>query len=161
MEDKEQLRRRLEEQIAATERQLGQLKQELTDLEIQHGPVSQETETMNKSTEWPLRQDEYRRYGRQMIVEQVGLSGKLYPKRSALAWLRGVLLTDVAYLIYRPASATEFSSAYRWSRRLGLPSGFISRWCRNRKARNHRWRQSRVLQSTPPGTTSYKVHWEI
>ncbi|KAM5450176.1 hypothetical protein MaudCBS49596_004551 [Microsporum audouinii] len=84
MEDKEQLRRRLEEQIAATERQLGQLKQELTDLEIQHGPVSQETETMNKSTEWPLHQDEYRRYGRQIIVEQVGLSGQLRLRNSAV-----------------------------------------------------------------------------
>lgn len=76
MEEREKLRRQLEAQIAATERQLSQLKQELADLETKQPAPQQPEATRERPADWPLLQDEYRRYGRQMIVEQVGLPGK-------------------------------------------------------------------------------------
>ncbi|EFQ99587.1 molybdenum cofactor synthesis protein 3 [Nannizzia gypsea CBS 118893] len=86
MEDREKLRRQLEEQIAATERQLCQLKQELADLDAQcPAPQPPEATSRDRPTgPWPLLQDEYRRYGRQMIVEQIGLPGQLRLRKSAV-----------------------------------------------------------------------------
>lgn len=87
----------LKEQIAAAEQHLLQLKQQLAELE--RYAVSSDTAPQLSATDptqnatsrdaqkdyditreppshkWPLLQDEYRRYGRQMIVDQVGLQG--------------------------------------------------------------------------------------
>ncbi|DAA77191.1 TPA_exp: Adenylyltransferase and sulfurtransferase UBA4 [Trichophyton benhamiae CBS 112371] len=84
MEEREKLRRQLEAQIAATERQLSQLKQELADLETKQPAPQQPEATRERPADWPLLQDEYRRYGRQMIVEQVGLPGQLRLRNSAV-----------------------------------------------------------------------------
>lgn len=127
MEEREKLRRQLEAQIAATERHLSQLKQELADLETQ-----QPEATRDRSADWPLLQDEYRRYGRQMIVEQVGLPGKFdynLPRRIQVS--RSNQATASAY---RPASTTEISRAHCRSRRTRLSSSFISCRCRSWKA---------------------------
>lgn len=76
----------LKQQIATTETQLSQLKAELERTEQQ---IAAETPTTTSHPEevnegkrptgrtrrYPLEQDEYRRYGRQMIVEQIGLEG--------------------------------------------------------------------------------------
>ncbi|KAK2814657.1 hypothetical protein FQN49_008120 [Arthroderma sp. PD_2] len=84
MGDKGQSRKQLEEQIAATELRLDELKQELADLDAQQPTSLNNAESATRSTEWPLLQDEYRRYGRQMIVEQVGLTGQLRLRDSAV-----------------------------------------------------------------------------
>lgn len=72
----------LRAQITATEAQLAGLKCELanaeqaaqsetaTTVQIQHEDQNGE------GKRWPLLQEEYKRYGRQMIVSQVGLKGK-------------------------------------------------------------------------------------
>ncbi|KAL2840787.1 hypothetical protein BJY01DRAFT_15916 [Aspergillus pseudoustus] len=73
----------LRSEIAATEAQLAKLKRELRDAEESAsksrttnnvGPTQTETRPERK---WPLLGEEYRRYGRQMIVPQVGLQGQL------------------------------------------------------------------------------------
>ena len=61
----------LRAQISATEEQLAGLKRDLASAEAQ-------SECGNQSDEqrWPLLQEEYKRYGRQMIVSQIGLQGR-------------------------------------------------------------------------------------
>lgn len=72
----------LRAQIAATEAQLAGLKRELETAEKaaaetkgQHSTNSASSENGTKKRDWPLLDDEYRRYGRQMIVPQLGLQG--------------------------------------------------------------------------------------
>lgn len=72
----------LRAQITATESQLAGLKRDLakaeqaeqsekaTTVKIQH------EDRDGEEKQWPLLQEEYKRYGRQMIVSQVGLKGK-------------------------------------------------------------------------------------
>ncbi|KAL3476065.1 sulfurtransferase uba4 [Aspergillus californicus] len=71
----------LRTEIAATEAQLAKLKRELQEAEEAtlrssraQGAVTTDEHITNK---WPLDREEYRRYGRQMIVSQVGLQGQL------------------------------------------------------------------------------------
>lgn len=75
----------LRAQIAATEAQLAGLKRELESAEqaaikarAQDAPnLTATTSTQGSETRrWPLLDEEYRRYGRQMIVPQVGLQGE-------------------------------------------------------------------------------------
>lgn len=75
----------LRAQIAATEAQLAGLKRELESAEqaaikvrAQDAPNSTATTSTqgNEKRKWPLLDEEYRRYGRQMIVPQVGLQGE-------------------------------------------------------------------------------------
>lgn len=92
-----QARTLLEEQIAVAEQHLFQLKQQLAELESCATPSAaapllhpsldpahdRETQVSDTPQEkpvsnWPLLQDEYRRYGRQMIVDQIGLTGISY-----------------------------------------------------------------------------------
>lgn len=74
----------LRAQIAATEAQLAGLKQDLQRAENQAAanseadPAGNGREEQNTSASpWPLLQEEYKRYGRQMIVSQIGLPGEL------------------------------------------------------------------------------------
>ncbi|CAI7659112.1 unnamed protein product [Penicillium glandicola] len=84
----------LRAQIIATEAQLAGLKRDLANAEQ---AAQSETATTTKiqpedgdgeSGRWPLFQEEYKRYGRQMIVSQVGLKGQL-KLRSAKVLLVG------------------------------------------------------------------------
>lgn len=94
MENLEQTCASLRAQIAATEAQLAGLKRELEIAEraaavaaaaatttTQESPTDAKKdsdipkEKEGHKTKWPLLAEEYRRYGRQMIVEQVGLKG--------------------------------------------------------------------------------------
>ena len=70
----------LRKQIAATEEELIRLKgqlaaveerevQNLNSLSLQEDPVTRK---------WPLELEEYKRYGRQMIVPNIGIQGKLF-----------------------------------------------------------------------------------
>ncbi|KAJ5457728.1 hypothetical protein N7475_009116 [Penicillium sp. IBT 31633x] len=84
----------LRAQITATESQLAGLKRDLakaeqaeqsekaTTVKIQH------EDRDGEEKQWPLLQEEYKRYGRQMIVSQVGLKGQL-KLRSAKVLLVG------------------------------------------------------------------------
>ncbi|KAH8434025.1 HesA/MoeB/ThiF family protein [Aspergillus melleus] len=69
----------LRAQIAATETQLAGLKRDLENAE-QAASTTRAQEaatTRNENRKWPLLGEEYRRYGRQMIVPQLGLQGQL------------------------------------------------------------------------------------
>jgi len=68
----------LRAQIAATEAQLQSLKDQLAKIEekeVQNGvdPVTH--------SQWPLSQEEYKRYGRQMIVPNIGIQGLFSPSK--------------------------------------------------------------------------------
>ncbi|KAJ5722728.1 hypothetical protein N7488_000763 [Penicillium malachiteum] len=76
----------LRAQIAATETQLAGLKRDLVRAESQAAHSDDPAE--NSQSRWPLLQEEYKRYGRQMIVSQVGLPGQL-KLRSAKVLLVG------------------------------------------------------------------------
>ncbi|OOQ82236.1 Adenylyltransferase and sulfurtransferase uba4 [Penicillium brasilianum] len=75
----------LRAQIAATEAQLAGLKRELASAQetaaansngVEDSDSNQHDQAKTESR-WPLLQEEYKRYGRQMIVSQVGLEGQL------------------------------------------------------------------------------------
>ncbi|RAL14474.1 HesA/MoeB/ThiF family protein [Aspergillus homomorphus CBS 101889] len=73
----------LRAQIAVTEAQLAGLKRELQiaeqaahDSQVQSTSISSE-DGAKEDRRWPLLAEEYRRYGRQMIVPQLGLRGQL------------------------------------------------------------------------------------
>jgi hypothetical protein len=72
----------LRAQITATEAQLAGLKRDLANAEQaaqSEAATTAETQPEDRNGEgrrWPLLQEEYKRYGRQMIVSQVGLKGK-------------------------------------------------------------------------------------
>ena len=74
----------LRKQIAATEAELSRLKAQLAQVEA--GAVTQKIESMSvadclvtqdEDRKWPLLAEEYKRYGRQMIVPSVGIQGIL------------------------------------------------------------------------------------
>lgn len=76
----------LRAQIAATESDLARLKQDLQDVEkaaasakVQNGTNGETSNKSNSKRSWPLLAEEYRRYGRQMIVPQLGLEGESMP----------------------------------------------------------------------------------
>ncbi|KAE8552572.1 Urmylation protein [Talaromyces marneffei ATCC 18224] len=77
----------LRAQIAATESQLSALKQELEAAEKLRG-ATMPAPCNNSERKWPLSPEEYQRYGRQMIVSQIGLPGQL-KLRSASVLLVG------------------------------------------------------------------------
>lgn len=83
MKDIEQSRRLLREQIAATETQLQRLREQLQELEQEADAAAAVEEQACKPGKWPLLQDEYKRYGRQMIVDQIGLKGT-YARRATM-----------------------------------------------------------------------------
>ncbi|KAJ5782317.1 MoeZ/MoeB [Penicillium paradoxum] len=82
----------LRAQISATEAQLDGLKRDLAIAEKAQSENAATTETQHDtnadSRRWPLLPEEYKRYGRQMIVSQVGLKGQL-KLRSAKVLLVG------------------------------------------------------------------------
>ena len=70
----------LRRQIAATEEELSRLREQLAVIEneevqnlkglsLKEGPVTRK---------WPLELEEYKRYGRQMIVPNIGIQGDFF-----------------------------------------------------------------------------------
>jgi adenylyltransferase/sulfurtransferase len=70
----------LRRQIAATEEELSRLREQLAVIEneevqnlkglsLEEGPVTRK---------WPLELEEYKRYGRQMIVPNIGIQGDFF-----------------------------------------------------------------------------------
>ncbi|KAH8657566.1 molybdenum cofactor synthesis protein [Tricladium varicosporioides] len=80
----------LKQQIAAAENELRSLKDQLARVEIQaHDSTKQAVEEPGEirpvtQRKWPLSQEEYKRYGRQMIVPNVGIQGQLRLKSARL-----------------------------------------------------------------------------
>jgi adenylyltransferase/sulfurtransferase len=97
----------LRAQIAATEAQLAGLKRELAsaqetaaaDSNGVEGSDSNQHDQAKTESRWPLLQEEYKRYGRQMIVSQVGLEGEFPANRDGLARRRGSYIANNA--VYR------------------------------------------------------------
>lgn len=76
--------RALREQILATEAQLQELKENLAQVEASSAaqnhnhnnlPTEESVVTPQNDRKWPLSEEEYKRYGRQMIVPSVGIEG--------------------------------------------------------------------------------------
>jgi adenylyltransferase/sulfurtransferase len=72
----------LKTQISETKAQLQRLKDQLAQVEA-NGPVdwvnglsfSDEADNVTGGQKWPLSPEEYKRYGRQMIIPSVGIQG--------------------------------------------------------------------------------------
>ena len=68
-------------QIADAEEKLQALKEQLAEIEAEgkaaqpHGHVQARTSAEGDAKAWPLTQEEYSRYGRQMIVSSIGIKG--------------------------------------------------------------------------------------
>ncbi|EAU31862.1 hypothetical protein ATEG_07600 [Aspergillus terreus NIH2624] len=84
MDDLESTCASLRAQISATETQLAGLKRALHEAEqaaahakAQSAAATTAGDNHDKPRRWPLLDEEYRRYGRQMIVPQLGLPGQL------------------------------------------------------------------------------------
>lgn len=72
----------LREQILATEAQLQKLKKDLAQVEASGAaqicnnlPLEESVVTPHNDRKWPLSEEEYKRYGRQMIVPSIGIEG--------------------------------------------------------------------------------------
>ncbi|KAI0533081.1 ThiF family protein [Xylaria digitata] len=82
----------LKAQISETEVELQQLKAQLARLEALPSPPSPSSETQangqptesSQGWKWPLEEDEYTRYGRQLILPSVGIRGQLRLKSAAV-----------------------------------------------------------------------------
>ncbi|KAK2754204.1 Urmylation protein [Arachnomyces sp. PD_36] len=80
----------LRQQIAATEDQLARLKKDLAALEEKSETAETTTKLHNGDNitktgrKWPLSLEEYKRYGRQMIVPQMGIQGQLKLRSSSV-----------------------------------------------------------------------------
>ncbi|KAL3417934.1 ThiF family protein [Phlyctema vagabunda] len=72
---------RLRIQIQETEEQLKTLKVQLAELEAQESTLQA---SHDQSSKWPLSTDEYKRYGRQMIVPNFGIQGQQHLKSSSV-----------------------------------------------------------------------------
>ncbi|KAI4860339.1 ThiF family protein [Hypoxylon rubiginosum] len=86
----------LREKIAQTEKELQNLRRQLNELEspiqnldVDQGHSSTSTtkqpgEASSPKWKWPLREEEYSRYGRQLILPTVGIKGQLRLKSTAV-----------------------------------------------------------------------------
>jgi adenylyltransferase and sulfurtransferase len=86
----------LRAQIVTVEKQLGSLKRELEDAEktatilaSRNGSQTSncKKEDLTNTNKWPLLPEEYKRYGRQMIVSEIGIHG-----------LCGVFLIHISFI---------------------------------------------------------------
>ncbi|KAH8815487.1 molybdenum cofactor synthesis protein-like protein [Xylogone sp. PMI_703] len=74
----------LKRQITETEEKLAELKQQLASLEVAKDSGVLSDAAAPPSTPYPLSAEEYRRYGRQMIVPHIGIQGQLRLKKSSV-----------------------------------------------------------------------------
>lgn len=158
----------LKKQIAETEYQLARLKVQLASLETVNSlrsvtlkekshEATDESEgekggvdEKRSDKKWPLSAEEYKRYGRQMIVPTVGLQGT------------SSHLSLLVQLLKAPRSTTSQGclsshSRSRWSR---LPSSSLPSRCRSGHHRNHRRRYRRDVQSSSSDTAQLKHDWD-
>ncbi|KAI2638214.1 adenylyltransferase [Xylaria nigripes] len=77
----------LKAQILKTEEELQRLKTQLAELEAKPPPDTQiprQSTAASSEWKWPLEEDEYVRYGRQLILPSVGIKGQLRLKSAAV-----------------------------------------------------------------------------
>ncbi|KAK6587350.1 hypothetical protein PZA11_000640 [Diplocarpon coronariae] len=77
----------LRKQIITTEDKLKRLKEQLASVEAQDGIAGLQLgaeENVTEVSKWPLSEEEYQRYGRQMIVPSVGIQGQLRLKAASV-----------------------------------------------------------------------------
>ena len=119
----------LRSQIAQLESQLGDLKRRLSAVVNTVNALSKPSQLTEvaKGWKWPLEAEEYKRYGRQMIMPEVGLQGE--PRH---VMCNGIRLID---LRARTAQSKEGISANCWRGRTWLSSCSIPCWCWSR----HSW----------------------
>jgi hypothetical protein len=111
---------RLKDQLAQVE--AGSLEQSVNGLSVSESPVTEDRK-------WPLSAEEYKRYGRQMIVHSIGIQGNSY-------LLLGWIMPNTP----RSTPSQEcFSSDYR-SWRFGMSSSSLYSWSRTGNHWNHGWR---------------------
>ena len=79
----------LRRKIAHLESQLGDLKRQLSASEnfANVVPPANEPTPSNRDWNWPLEAEEYKRYGRQMIMPEIGLQGDSWARRCKAKWL--------------------------------------------------------------------------
>ncbi|OAA55732.1 Molybdenum cofactor biosynthesis, MoeB [Cordyceps fumosorosea ARSEF 2679] len=68
---------RLRREIAERESELADLRSQLAVAESERREADGDAQTAYRDWKWPLREDEYERYSRQMIVPNFGLQGQL------------------------------------------------------------------------------------
>ena len=111
----------LRNKIAHLESQLGDLKRRLSAAET--GRMSEPVQA-SKDWKWPLEAEEYKRYGRQMIMPEIGIQGDPWALMRKGKWLIG--------LCARTAQSKEGLRANCWLGRPGLPRCSIPCWCWSR-----------------------------
>ncbi|KAL8727083.1 MAG: hypothetical protein Q9166_006270 [cf. Caloplaca sp. 2 TL-2023] len=95
-------------EIAQTEKHLERLKRDLANAEAEqqllndHSPQNQQNLEQSSQTisRWPLEADEYKRYGRHLILDKIGLHGQLNIKKASavIVGLGGLGSPAAAYL---------------------------------------------------------------
>lgn len=83
METVEATAEALKKQINAAEQELAVLKQQLHQVNSRRPQVThhEQPDGLEETYPWPLSDDEYKRYGRQMIVPHMGIQGKTLSNR--------------------------------------------------------------------------------
>lgn len=74
----------LRNQIAAAETDLNHLKEQLANIEANDATLETLSIDDHKASidiKWPFSQEEYQRYGRQMIVPSMGIQSKIFPHK--------------------------------------------------------------------------------
>jgi adenylyltransferase/sulfurtransferase len=80
----------LRRQIARAEEELNELRAQLTHAEKEEATAPPDVTPLSLASQkeiskWPLSSEEYKRYGRQMIVPNIGIKGKIsYPRAPRL-----------------------------------------------------------------------------
>lgn len=119
--------------IAATEVQLNLLKRQLESLEKAAATAEAggklNDDTNGTGSRWPLEQEEYQRYGRQMIVPQVGLEGELLRTGFVTCQLGELVTDDFRFHSSRSTQATFLESIASRRRWIGLSCCTVPCWC--------------------------------
>lgn len=139
---------KLRSQIVQLEKQLASLKMDLAKAESSQlsefpanrivttpcnsdlAPYQSAASKSSSDWTWPLDIDEYKRYGRQMIMPEIGLKG----------WMSKPSLTKTQaerFHTHRPAQTEERLRPSSWSRRTGMPSCDLPCWSRHRDIGPH------------------------
>ena len=155
MDAAKQTAEQLRQQITATEEQLQKLKEQLASVVAQNEAPGIETPLNDLSVQhpvtpgkWPLSSEEYKRYGRQMIVPNIGIQGKSHLQA----------LLSILTLCRATSSQSSFRPHSR-SRRSRMSSSSIPSRSRSRNNRHRRRRRSRNLKPPSTNPTQHIKSW--
>ena len=134
----------LRRRIQSLETELEGLRKQL--LETEAVEVQNSTFDSSGDWNWPLDPEEYQRYGRQMIVPEVGLQG--WPPLEQVPRLYGILMA-----IRRSAQPQECVRVGSRCRRIGMSCVSLSGRRRGRYLGTRRRRHGRGFESAPSDPT--------